>query len=275
VANAVSPRRRIAGEMLRLVRTARQRVMPPGHLRVRNELARRYLRGRGLELGGLHRPLRVPPGCSVRYVDRLSVEELRVHYPELEGEPLVPVDVLDDGERLESVPDGSVDFVVANHFLEHCEDPLSALRAQLRVLRPGGVAFLALPDKRATFDAGRPETELAHVVRDYEEGPGWSRRAHFEEFARDAEHARDVEARVRQLLELDYSIHFHVWTPERFRELLDHARTQLRFPFETRAFRTSAEEFVLVLERTDEPLPPPPRAADGATSAARGSPASA
>jgi SAM-dependent methyltransferase len=258
VATAVPPRRRIASTMRRLVRTALHRVRPPQHIRVRNELARRYVRGAGLEIGGLHRPLRLPPEARVRYVDRLTVEQLRTHYPELEGEPLVEVDVVDDGELLQTIGDGSADFVIANHFLEHCEDPLSALRTQLRVLRPGGISFLTLPDKRATFDAPRVETELAHVVRDYEDGPAWSRRAHFEETARDTEGAADVEARAQELIDLGYSIHFHVWTPDRFRELLEHARTELRFPFELRDFRQSRSEFVLVLERTELPLPPAP-----------------
>lgn len=275
MASADPLRRRILRAGRRLARTAVHRVRPPEHVRVREVLARRYLRGEGLEIGGLHRPLRLPTGATVRYVDRLPVEELRKHYPELEGEPLVPVDVIDDGERLTTVADGSVDFVVANHFLEHCQDPLAALRTQLRVVRPGGVAFLTLPDKRATFDASRAETELEHVVRDYEQGPSWSRRGHFEETARDTEGAADVETRVEELLELDYSIHFHVWTPARFRELLEHARTELRFPLELRDFRESRAEFVAVLARTGAPLPPEPRAPDAATGAARESPASA
>jgi SAM-dependent methyltransferase len=272
---SAAPLRRWIRAARRLARTALHRVRPPEHVRVREELARLYVAGEGLELGGLHRPLRLPPGAAVRYVDRLQVEDLRAHYPELEGEPLVPVDVIDDGELLATVADSSVDFVVANHFLEHCEDPLSALRTQLRVLRPGGIAFLTLPDKRATFDASRAETELEHVVRDYEQGPAWSRRGHFVETARDTEGSADVDARVEELLELDYSIHFHVWTPARFRELLEHVRTELGFPFELRAFRESRAEFVAVLARTGAELPPASRAPATATRAARESPASA
>src|ERR1700748_3538530 len=42
----------------------------------REDLARRYLRGRGLEIGALTTPLRLPPGVSARYVDRLPRDEL-------------------------------------------------------------------------------------------------------------------------------------------------------------------------------------------------------
>lgn len=74
--------------------------------------------------------------------------------------------------------------MIANHFLEHCENPIKAFLNMLRVLRPGGILFLAVPDKRHTFDRDRPVTPLAHLVRDYEEGPGWSRKGHFEEWVR-------------------------------------------------------------------------------------------
>jgi SAM-dependent methyltransferase len=230
-------------------------------MRARRELARRHLRGHGIEIGALHRPLRLPRGASVRYVDRLDVPALRAHYPELEGERLVDVDVIDDGETLAAFADSSLDFVIANHFLEHCEDTLAALRAQLRVLRPGGIAFATLPDKRSTFDRDRAVTELEHILRDYEQGPEASRRGHYVECARDTEKAADVDARVDELMAQEYSIHFHVWTPERFHELLAYAQAGLGFPFELREFRESDAEFVAVLARTGAPLPPAPRAA--------------
>src|SRR3977135_908065 len=98
-------------------------------------LARRHLSGSGLEIGALHCPLRVPPGVTVRYVDRLDRDALRRQYPELTTQELVEVDVVDDGERLGSQADASADFIIANHFIEHTEDPLGTLASHLRVLR--------------------------------------------------------------------------------------------------------------------------------------------
>src|SRR4051812_27370540 len=80
----------------------------------RVDVARAYLRGRGLEIGALHRPLRLPAAARVTYVDRLSEAELRKQYPELSRHTLVPVGVIDEAEMLASVPDASQDFVVAN-----------------------------------------------------------------------------------------------------------------------------------------------------------------
>jgi SAM-dependent methyltransferase len=43
-------------------------------------------------------------------------------------------------------PDASFDIVTAKHTLEHIESPMDGLREIHRVLRPGGVAFLIVPD---------------------------------------------------------------------------------------------------------------------------------
>src|SRR5512137_1946907 len=130
----------------------------------RYSLASLYLRGEGIEIGALHNPLKVAPGAKVRYVDRMSVSDLRNQYPELSGKKLVPVDMVADGELLESIGDDSQDFVIANHFVEHCQNPLLAIENMMRVLRPEGILYLALPDKRYTFDRGRPVTPLAHLI---------------------------------------------------------------------------------------------------------------
>ena len=206
----------------------------------RNRLAADYLRGQGIEIGALHFPLQVPRGATVRYVDRLPALELRRQYPELEAYNLVPVDIVDDGERLTSVADESQDFVIANHFLEHCEDPIGTLRNFFRVVKPEGILYLSIPDKRYTFDRSRPVTPLNHLIRDHEEGPEWSRRGHYEEWARyvwapmtsptpddDA-----IRREAERLLHRRYSIHFHVWTQVEMIELMSYLRRWFRFDFE-------------------------------------------
>jgi len=44
--------------------------------------------------------------------------------------------------------DASFDLVVCNHVLEHVPDDAAAMRELLRVLRPGGLAILLVPDVR-------------------------------------------------------------------------------------------------------------------------------
>ncbi|MGH2981176.1 MAG: methyltransferase domain-containing protein [Solirubrobacterales bacterium] len=241
---------------------------PPVYLDARVELATRFLSGEGLEIGALHAPLAVPPQARVRYVDRLAVEELRREYPELADEELVPVDVIDDGETLGTVPDGSQDFIVANHFLEHCEDPIGTIGVHLRKLKPGGILFYAVPDKRYTFDFRRPPTPLEHMVADHEDGPGHSRRGHYEEWTRlVGEEPTSEEQTVREARELEaasYSIHMHVWTQAEFLQLVLHCRQRFgEFDIEA-AMRRSLE--LVVLLRKHGPLPdsPPATGAVGA-----------
>ena len=180
----------------------------------RKHLARQFIRGRGLEVGALHQPLWVPPGVIVTYVDRMQVDDLRKHYPELADRPLVRVDVVDDGETLRMFAPASQDFIIANHFLEHTQDPIRVIQRHLELLKPGGILYMAAPDKRLTFDRKRPVTTLEHLYKDFEQGPRWSYRDHLCEYAElvDGCKGNERESRVRRLEAIGYSIHFHVWT---------------------------------------------------------------
>ncbi len=84
----------------------------------------KYLIGQGIEIGALSAPLATLPLVKVDYLDRLIAPQLRQQYPELETYPLVPVDILDDGKSLKTVKNNSQDFIIAHHFLEHCQDPI-------------------------------------------------------------------------------------------------------------------------------------------------------
>lgn len=193
----------------------------------RRELSGKFLAGDGIEIGALHEPLPVPEGARVRYVDRLTKPMLRAHYPELESLPLVDVDIVDDGETLSSIADGSLDFIIANHMLEHCENPLGAVRAHFRKIRAGGVLYYAVPDKRFTFDADRPLTTTEHFIADDTLGPQASRAGHFEEWARLVEKITDLDAArktAERLNAISYSIHFHVWDFDSFMYFVDLVR---------------------------------------------------
>jgi SAM-dependent methyltransferase len=215
--------------------------------RNRREIARRYLCGDGIEIGALHNPLDVSRSARVRYVDHLPLDRLREQYPELSNLPLVHVDVVDDGERLAMIDDGTQDFVIANHFLEHCEDPLGALGNMIRVLRSGGILYLAVPDKRYTFDADRPVTLTDHLLRDHREGPEGSRRAHYEEWARLVDRVDEPDAHATALLDRGYSIHFHTWTQRELLEVLRAAADELGLDFDIELMLKNRREVIFVL----------------------------
>jgi len=234
---------------------------PPIYFDARLELARHYLFGQGLEIGALHLPLTVPAGVTVRYVDRIQVDDLRRDYPELEDWDMVEADVIDDGELLSSIAAESQDFIIANHFLEHCENPIKTIQNHLGKLRPGGILFYAVPDKRFTFDFRREVTPLEHVIADYEEGPERSRSQHYDDWARlvavkEGETADQTVARARELEASEYSIHMHVWTQAEFLSLILACRERCDDAFEIEASARQAFEFMVVLRKSG-PLPPP------------------
>jgi SAM-dependent methyltransferase len=218
----------------------------------REFLAETFIRGQGIEIGALHMPLRVPRSVKVSYVDRLSADDLRKHYPELNDKEIVNVDIIADGERLESIDDSTQDFVIANHFIEHCQNPIGALLNMFRVLKPGGVLYLAIPDKRHSFDVDRPSTPLAHLMRDYEEGPAWSRRQHFEEWTRLVNKVQDdaaAEIEIAQNMCMDYSIHFHVWTQADMFEFIVALRRMASFEVEVSLRHETEAIFILRKEQ--------------------------
>lgn len=221
---------------------------------LRQVLTAEYIRGQGLEIGALHKPLPVSPGTVVKYVDRYDVAGLRAHYPELAAEPLVPIDIIDNGERLETIADGSQDFVIANHFLEHTQNPIGTLRRLLQVLKRGGLLYLAVPDKRGTFDQKRPLTLWDHLDHDDVHGPQASRESHFREWVQlvDNVTGEAVEPKVAELMQKDYSIHFHVWTHDSFIEFLHEVRLKKQLPMTLQAvlFNRHLSETITILKRT-------------------------
>jgi SAM-dependent methyltransferase len=235
---------------------------PPTYWDARAELAARLLQGDGLEIGPLHQPLAMPPQARVRYVDRMLTPDLRREYPELADWNLTDVDVVDDGEKLATIPEGSQDFIVANHFLEHTENPIQTIETHLGKLRPGGVLFYAVPDKRYTFDFRRPVTPLEHMVADYEQGPERSRAEHYDQWAKlvfpeEGESEEQALARARKLEAEAYSIHMHVWTQAEFLRLILACRERFGDAFDVEATAKVGIEFIVVLRKSGAHPPPP------------------
>jgi len=225
-----------------------------GGLQVRDwkpALARELLQGDGLEIGALHNPLPVDNAARVRYVDRFDVAGLRRHYPELADFDLVPVDIVDDGETLVSVPPDSQDFIVASHFFEHCENPLGTLRAHLDRLKPGGLLFYVIPDKRMTFDHARTNTEFAHLVADDVDGPERSRASHYRDWAQTVlgKSGPEIDVTAHTLMAKRFSIHFHCWDRRSLAHLFERARGHLGDRFDIVRLRANGPETIVILKR--------------------------
>lgn len=92
---------------------------------------------------------------------------------------------------LSRIADATYDFVLSSHCLEHVANPLAALQEWRRVMRPGGILVLILPDPRFTFDHRRPVTQLAHLRQDFERHTPESDLTHLDEILQRHDLRRD------------------------------------------------------------------------------------
>ncbi|WP_189400814.1 MULTISPECIES: methyltransferase [unclassified Mesorhizobium] len=83
------------------------------------------------------------------------------------------VDIVWQGEPLDDLalarrPEG-YDYFVASHVIEHTPDLISFLQQIERLLRPGGIVSMAVPDMRKCFDMYKPVSGLREVLTAYRE----------------------------------------------------------------------------------------------------------
>lgn len=194
----------------------------------RVRVAKRHLTGIGLEIGAMHRPLKVPSYCQVKYVDIASREESIRKFPELDPNEIVQVDYLCDGFTLEIVPNHQFDFIIANHVLEHSPNPIGTLLRWSQTLKPSGKIFCTLPLADRCFDQGRTITPTSHMVDDfhiYQSKDALSikerNREHYLDWLRISEpnilgrpplKDEELTTRVSEMLQENAEIHFHTFS---------------------------------------------------------------
>jgi hypothetical protein len=126
----------------------------------------------GLEFGPLNHPLVRREEGDIRYVDVSSTEELRKGTSEFGAyrrEDFVEIDyVWSRGNFREAIgSDIEFDYALASHVIEHTPNMVAWLNDMLSVLKVGGLACFAVPDKRYTFDIMRAVTPPAIVIDNY------------------------------------------------------------------------------------------------------------
>ena len=72
-------------------------------------------------------------------------------------------------DRLANVPDAYTDVLVESHVVEHTHSALRALWNALRVLRPGGLLLIVLPNKCVSFDFKRVVTSWEHHLAEWQD----------------------------------------------------------------------------------------------------------
>ena len=125
-----------------------------------------------LEIGALDSPTFSPKKYSVEFVDFASRKELArksSHNPRYTIKNLVNVDyVIPDGKYSEHITK-TFDLIIGNHVIEHIPDTIRWLEQLHSLLNQKGILFLAIPDKRYTFDIARRNTNFIDLLRNYRE----------------------------------------------------------------------------------------------------------
>jgi SAM-dependent methyltransferase len=224
-----------------------------GFTATRASIAAMFLRGAGLEIGAFTQPTDLPPHATVEYYDRFPPEAIRKFYDETCGRPLVEPTYYGDAQFLHGIPpEKTFDFVIANHVIEHFEDPISFLKVLPTVLNPAGRAMIIAPNKRFTFDQGRELTPFEHLVDDHLGGAPRNRMPHYVEWVArvDGLTGEAAELRVKQLEGDDFSIHFHVWDENAFVNFITAAIDKFKLPLNLLFSYNAHHEITVLLEKT-------------------------
>jgi 2-polyprenyl-3-methyl-5-hydroxy-6-metoxy-1,4-benzoquinol methylase len=190
---------------------------------LRARLSYKYIKGNGIEIGALHLPLIYSKAkANVTYVDRLTESELKKHYPGLDGFKWVNVDVVDDGETLSTFASESLDFIIANHMLEHCRNPIKTIHTHIKKIKKGGILYYAIPDKRYSFDKLRTLTTFEHLVEDYyEKNDHFQHYIEWSRYCNELKNESEIKSESEHLFNIGYSIHYHTWTLTSFQDFLN------------------------------------------------------
>lgn len=130
----------------------------------RNWFAKHLVHLECLEIGPFDCP--VLTGSSVRYFDLMSQQELAARAAalgRLHGRT-PRIDYVSPTGDLGIVGDAAFDAVLSAHVVEHQPDLVRHLREVGRILRPGGIYVIVIPDKRYCFDHFIRDTTIADVL---------------------------------------------------------------------------------------------------------------
>jgi hypothetical protein len=116
--------------------------------------------------------------ADVRNRDGLITQAVRIGVSPAHAETIAPVDFVGSASDLDVLVAErnllkTFDYVVSSHNLEHIPDPLRFLQACQKVLRPGGMLSMVLPDSRAGGDYLRYPSTTGEVLQAW-----WEKRTH-------------------------------------------------------------------------------------------------
>ena len=136
-------------------------------------LSMRWLRGNGIEIGAGGSPTPLFGNSNIVYADIEGGEGI------FDAENVTIKYSIDKPAPLELC--GQFDFAVLSHVLEHSDGVIAALKNLFNLLKPDGIAYITVPDRRFLLDAEwMPEFPIEHHL-DEARYPGMYDRSHDQE----------------------------------------------------------------------------------------------
>ncbi|SEH07736.1 glycosyltransferase [Candidatus Venteria ishoeyi] len=196
---------------------------------------KQYLSGTGVEIGALHAPFPINDQTQMLYVDRMDTPSLQKQYASHQNvakEKIVNVSIISNGDDLSALEDNSVDFVCNSHLIEHLANPGRAIEEWLRVVKPGGIVYMIVPDKRECFDRERAVTPLSELKEKYSQKTTQVSLNNYADYFKNVKNITD-SAHIQTAFENQQNIHVHTWTDESFQIFLNWLSTQISFKVNT------------------------------------------
>jgi hypothetical protein len=146
----------------------------------RRAVADLFIKGEGIEVGAGARRFPIPSHAQCYYGDIRDQEQLASYF---KSKDVVFTGFI-DAETFGPIAEGSLDFIISAHVIEHLENPICSILGGLQKLKAAGIYLLVVPDARHTFDRQRPLTSEKHLFADFEDGGAGTRLEAYRDFVR-------------------------------------------------------------------------------------------
>lgn len=131
-----------------------------------------------LEIGPSYSPIVVrEDGWNIFTLDHMDAESLRVKYKDHDNVDVGRIQEVDfvwtSGHLHDAVPShhwGTFDGIIASHMIEHVPDLVGFFNSISKLLKPGGILSLVVPDKRFCFDYYQPISMTGDVLVAHRQG---------------------------------------------------------------------------------------------------------
>lgn len=219
--------------MLELYRTVRRNRIFGGY--------QAFLRGKsGIEIGG-RSPYFTGIYQSISALDGVNFSAVTLwegaleeggHYNYAPGR--IGRQFIAEATDLHDIETGSYQFLISSNCLEHVANPLGALQEWIRVVQPGGLLLLVLPNKVSNFDHRRPVTRFEHLLDDHQANTPEDDMTHLAEILELHDLSRDPGAGTREdfirRCRENYKyrgMHHHVFDMALIERMLSHVGVEL------------------------------------------------